>query len=59
MEKLSASLAEEVYYVPHPRGEKLDMKKHVLLTDVKAVTFHMFEAKQENGKWICRVVLDV
>ena len=35
MEKLSASLAEEVYYVPHPRGEKLDMKNLKILDSEK------------------------
>ena len=39
-------------------GEKLDMKKHEMLVDVKAVTMHMFEVKK-NGKWKARVVLDV
>lgn len=45
---LSASLA----------GDKLDMKKHELLVDVKAVTWHLFEVKKK-GKWKCRVVLDI
>ncbi|MBI2579344.1 MAG: archease [Candidatus Aenigmarchaeota archaeon] len=39
-------------------GEKLDMKKHEMLVDVKAVTMHMFDVKK-NGKWKARVVLDV
>ncbi|MBI2172601.1 MAG: archease [Candidatus Aenigmarchaeota archaeon] len=39
-------------------GEKLDMKEHEMLVDVKAVTMHMFEVK--HGKvWKARVVLDV
>ncbi|MDI6721003.1 MAG: archease [Candidatus Aenigmarchaeota archaeon] len=40
-------------------GEKLNMKKHELLVDVKAVTMHMFEVKHEKGTWKTRVVLDV
>ncbi|MBI2578954.1 MAG: archease [Candidatus Aenigmarchaeota archaeon] len=39
-------------------GEKLDMEKHELLVDVKAVTYHNFELKKEK-KWIARVILDV
>lgn len=40
-------------------GEKLDMKKHEMLVDVKAVTMHMFEVKKEGNSWKARVVLDV
>lgn len=40
-------------------GEKLDMKKHELLVDVKAITMHMFEVKKEGAFWKARVVLDV
>ncbi len=46
------SLSGEIF------GEKLDMKKHEMLVDVKAVTMHMFEVRK-NGKWKARVVLDV
>jgi len=40
-------------------GEKLDMEKHELLVDVKAVTMHNFEVKKEKNKWVARVILDV
>ena len=40
-------------------GEKLNMKKHELIVDVKAVTMHHFEIKQEKGKWKAIVVLDI
>ncbi len=40
-------------------GEKIDPKKHELLVDVKAVTFHRFEVKFEQKQWLARVVLDV
>ncbi len=39
-------------------GEKLDMKKHELLVDVKAVTMHLFEVKHDKI-WKAKVVLDV
>lgn len=39
-------------------GEKLDMKKHELLVDVKAVTWHLFSVKK-GKEWACHVVLDV
>ncbi|HLC69181.1 MAG TPA: archease [Candidatus Bilamarchaeaceae archaeon] len=48
-------------YALHGRvhGEQLDMKKHELLVDVKAVSWHMFEVKQEKGEWKAFVILDV
>ena len=27
--------------------------------DVKAITMHMFEVKEENGKWVATVVVDI
>ena len=40
-------------------GEKLDMKKHELLVDVKAVSLHRFEVKETKEGWIASVILDV
>lgn len=40
-------------------GDKLDMKKHELLVDVKAVTWHLFKAEKKGKKWTCKIVLDV
>lgn len=40
-------------------GEELNVYKHELLVDVKAVTMHMFELKKENERWFARVILDV
>ncbi|MBI4018314.1 MAG: archease [Candidatus Aenigmarchaeota archaeon] len=40
-------------------GEKLDMEKHELTVDVKAVTYHNFELKKEKNRWVARVILDV
>ncbi|MBU0590895.1 archease [Candidatus Micrarchaeota archaeon] len=40
------------------KGEEIDNAKHTVLTDVKAVSWHMF--KFEKGKqWKVQVVLDV
>ena len=41
------------------RGEKIDMEKHELVVDVKAITYHLFEVKNEGGKWKSRVILDI
>ena len=40
-------------------GEKLSMKKHDWLVDVKAVTWHLFEVKEEGKVWKARVILDI
>ncbi len=49
-------------------GEKLNMKKHELIVDVKAITMHQFEVKRTRVKqrqrrpytqWKARVVLDI
>ncbi len=40
-------------------GEKIDMGKHTLGVDVKAVTYHLLEVKEEKGDWKARVILDI
>ena len=40
-------------------GEKLDMKKHELLVDVKAVSLHNFKVEESKGGWKADVILDV
>ncbi|MBI4257847.1 MAG: archease, partial [Thaumarchaeota archaeon] len=40
-------------------GEEIDMKKHNLIVDVKAVTMHKFEVRQTSGGWQATVVLDI
>lgn len=40
-------------------GEPIDLNKHELLVDVKAVTMHLFEVKKLNGEWFARVIVDV
>ncbi len=40
-------------------GELIDRKKHELLDDAKAVTMHQFEIRQEKGKWIANILVDI
>ncbi len=40
-------------------GENINREKHILRSDVKAVTFHMFEVKKTGDTWTARVVLDI
>ena len=40
-------------------GERIDQQRHRLGQDVKAVTYHLFEIKQDSGEFTARVVLDI
>lgn len=40
-------------------GETINQEKHILRSDVKAVTYHMFEVKKEKENWTARVILDI
>lgn len=40
-------------------GERIDPKKHELLVDVKAVSWHMFSIKRTRTGWKAFVILDV
>jgi SHS2 domain-containing protein len=40
-------------------GEEISQKKHGLRSDVKAVTYHLFEVKKIGEIWTARVILDI
>jgi len=40
-------------------GEQIDLDKHELKNDVKAVTFHKFKIEKEKGVWRAFVILDI
>lgn len=40
-------------------GEPLNMEKHELVVDVKAVTLHRFEVKRAERGWEALVILDI
>ena len=40
-------------------GEPVDQARHELRADVKAVTKHLYEVKQDGDRWTARVVLDI
>ena len=41
------------------KGEHLDMKKHDLIVDVKAVSWHMFKLEKTEKGWEALAILDV
>ena len=40
-------------------GEELNMKKHDLTVDVKAITFHKFNVEKTDDGWKSQVILDI
>ena len=40
-------------------GEPIDPARHELRADIKAITKHLYEVREEAGQWIARVVLDI
>jgi SHS2 domain-containing protein len=40
-------------------GETIDREKHTLRSDIKAVTYHLYEVKKIGERWMARVVLDI
>jgi len=40
-------------------GEEINQSKHDLRCDVKAITLHLFEVYEKDGKWISRFILDI
>jgi SHS2 domain-containing protein len=40
-------------------GEPIDPARHELRADVKAVTKHLYDVRQDGSRWIARVVLDI
>ncbi|OYT40589.1 hypothetical protein B6U80_02575 [Candidatus Pacearchaeota archaeon ex4484_26] len=50
---------KKYFFSCYAYGEKIDVKRHQSLVDVKAVTMHLFEVKKQGKYWKARVVLDV
>ena len=40
-------------------GEKLDLARHEIKTEVKAVTYHQLSVAKKGNTWTARVILDV
>jgi SHS2 domain-containing protein len=39
-------------------GEPIDVEKHKVKVDVKAVTYHLLEVKKIDNRWTAKVILD-
>lgn len=51
--------ASETAAVGELCGEPLDPARHELRTEIKAVTYHLLEARRDGDAWRARVILDV
>ena len=40
-------------------GEEINQSRHDIRCDVKAITFHLFDVYEKDGKWISRFILDI
>jgi SHS2 domain-containing protein len=40
-------------------GEKIDSNKHIIKTEIKAVTYHQLYVKKEGDKWTTQVIFDL
>lgn len=41
------------------RGEAFDEKRHVMKTEIKAVTYHQIQVRKEKGRWRARIIFDL
>jgi SHS2 domain-containing protein len=40
-------------------GEKLDLKKHKPVVEIKGISYSDLKVTQENGKWIAQCIVDI
>ena len=40
-------------------GEKLDLKKHEPVVEIKGISYSNLKVTQENGKWIAQCIVDI
>lgn len=40
-------------------GEKFNKKKHIVLTDIKAVTYHDLKVEKRDEQWVAEVLCDI
>jgi SHS2 domain-containing protein len=40
-------------------GEKFQEDRHLIKTAVKAVTYHLLEVKEKDGRWQAQIIIDI
>ena len=56
---IKISKGKKMKLIAKASGEKLDMKKHELLVDVKAVSMHNYKVEKTKSGWSASIILDV
>lgn len=41
------------------RGERLDLSRHTVLTEIKSATYHLLKVEEEPGGWVAEVIFDL
>jgi len=41
------------------RGERRQEDRHLINTAIKAVTYHLLEVKEQDGRWQARIIFDI
>jgi len=54
VEKVQEDLLEAIAY-----GEEMDLEKHIILTEVKAATYHQLEISKKSNYWLARIIFDL
>lgn len=50
---------QEKYLHAEIAGEFYNSKKHLIKTEIKAVTYHQLVLKQQKGKWTAKIIFDL
>src|SRR3989344_86095 len=57
--KIKIKQNKEFLLIAESYGEKLNPKKHELLVDVKAVTYHSYKVEKIKNYWKAFIIIDV
>ena len=57
--KFSVNDENKNMFTCHAWGETIDLSKHTYHTEIKAITYHQFEVKQNKDGWIAKIIFDV
>ncbi len=50
---------DENYLHAEIRGEAYKSEKHLIKTEIKALTYHQLALKQQKGKWKAKIIFDL
>ncbi|MFP4680757.1 MAG: archease [Chitinispirillaceae bacterium] len=53
------SRGDKLFFEGTASGEEIDIERHRMSIDVKAVTMHLFRLYRKQDSWHCTVVLDI